>query len=525
MKRAVIYARVSTQRQADDGVSMDSQIEQCHVKAAALGVVVDQVFRDDGVSGRTDNRSGFQSALAYCAANQVSHFICWSTSRFGRNLQEALKNVNQLREWGTKPAYVHQDIDLDTDQGWMLAVVTGMMDEMHSRNVAKDTLRSMISASRDGYWVGGTPPFGYKAVKIGKRSKLVPHESNADIVRMMFRLVLEERLGAQAIALRLNAERMLRDGKTWGKTSVTFVLKNKSYMGVRLFNQVKKKTREAKAAEEVVQVDSHPPLVSKDDFERAQTMMQDRMPQHKGGTNKATFAFTGLVFCGICGGQLQMTSGTSRNGDQHSYYTCMAHRAGRPRCLLKAAPAALFDDWMVGEIVDKLLTPEVMQEVIGEIQGHSHSWADERSARRKVLVRDLRDKESRRGNLFELLETQGKNAPNLGDLSGRLHELSADIQEIQRQLTILETQKGPDYSQMTFDPQIAADMMRERIANCPDKRQLRGMLGTFVHQILVSNHRITVEYREDALLRGPQTTVHSGVIWLLDLGSNQGPTD
>ena len=37
MKKAIIYARVSTVRQADDGVSMESQIEQCRVKAAALG--------------------------------------------------------------------------------------------------------------------------------------------------------------------------------------------------------------------------------------------------------------------------------------------------------------------------------------------------------------------------------------------------------------------------------------------------------------------------------------------------------
>ena len=65
MKRAIIYARVSTQRQADDGVSMESQIEQCRVKAHALGTEVVEVFRDDGVSGRSDKRPGFQAALAY----------------------------------------------------------------------------------------------------------------------------------------------------------------------------------------------------------------------------------------------------------------------------------------------------------------------------------------------------------------------------------------------------------------------------------------------------------------------------
>lgn len=514
MKRAVIYARVSTQRQADDGVSMDSQIDQCRVKARELGVDVAEVFRDDGVSGRTDNRPGFQAALAYCAANPISHFICWSTSRFGRNLQEALKNVNQLREWGTRPAYVHQDIDIDTDQGWMLAVMTGMMDEMHSRNVAKDTLRSMISASKDGFWVGGRAPFGYKPVPVGKRHKLVPDDTNAEIVKLMFRLTLEEGMGAQAIALRLNAENLTRAGKPWGKTSVAAILKNQSYMGVRLFNQTNKKTREAKPEEEVVRVDSHPALVSKEEFERAQIMMEERMPHQQGGTPKSTFAFTGLLRCGICGGQLQMTNGTGRGKRLYSYYSCLAHRAGQPRCLFKNIPAEAFDDWMLGEILDKVMTADTVKKVIEEIQANSHNWAEERALQRKSLVKDMREKESRRKNLFELLETQGKNTPNLADVSSRLRDLSEGIEAIQRQLTVLEIRQAPDYSQMNFDPDIAAEMMHEVIRSCPDKKQLRALLGTFIDKITVDTTRAIVEYREEALLRSPNPTVHSEIRWL-----------
>ncbi len=231
MRLNFLSARVSTQRQADDGVSMESQIEQCQVKAKALGAEVVHVFRDDGVSGRTDNRPGFQAALAYCAAHRVGYFVCWSTSRFGRNLEDALKNTNMLREWGTKAAYVHQDIDLDTDAGWMLGVMTGMMDEIYSRNVARDTLRSMITASRDGFFVGGHVPFGYRIERVGKRSKLSIDEDDAPTVRQMFTMALDEGLGAQAVALRLNAAGLKRKGKPWGKNSVAIILN--AYSGER----------------------------------------------------------------------------------------------------------------------------------------------------------------------------------------------------------------------------------------------------------------------------------------------------
>ncbi|MFN4360541.1 MAG: recombinase family protein [Hylemonella sp.] len=279
MKQALIYARVSTVRQADDGVSMESQIEQCQLKAKALGVEVVQVFRDDGVSGRTDRRPGSQAAMAFCAANRISHFICWSTSRFGRNLLDALKNI-------------------------------------------------------------------------------------------------------------------------------------------------------------------------------------------------------------------------------------------KPRCLFKSVPADLFDDWMVRQLLDEVLTPEVIQTVLDEINHLSGAWIKERGEQRKALVRDLREKERRRANLYEVLEDQGKNAVSLAGMSTRLRELSDGIEEIQTQLTRLELTAPPDYSEMKIDPEVAAEMMREKIESCEDKRQLRGLLGTFVHQITLSNTTAIVEYREDALLRAPTATVHSGVKWL-----------
>lgn len=514
MKRSVIYARVSTQRQADDGVSMESQIEQCRVKAVSLGTEVVQVFRDDGVSGRTDKRPGFQAALAYCAAHRVSHLVCWSTSRFGRNLEDALKNTNQLREWGTKAAYVHQDIDLETDAGWMLGVMTGMMDEIYSRNVARDTLRSMITASRDGFFVGGRAPFGYYIEKVGKRSKLAIQEDHAAIVRTMYALAINEGLGAQAVALRMNSAGLKRDGKAWGKNSVAMILKNPSYCGERLFNQVKHKTRENKNAGEVVRVASHPAIVNKDDFERVQTMMKDRIPHELGGTPKSCFAFTGLLKCGICSDPLQIRNGTGRNGTTYSYYACLAHKNGKARCCLKPVKAEGFDAWMVDELLAKVLTTAVVQKVVADIQANSGKWAEERALRRRALVQDMRDAEGKRDNIFDAIESMGKDTPSLKATMERLNGLHETVTRLQDELNELETRQAPDYRLVEVDPAIAIETIHGVIKSCPDTKQLRMLLGTFVHKIIVSNASVVVEYREDALLRSPTPTVHSGVSWL-----------
>ncbi len=525
MKRAVIYARVSTKRQADDGVSMDSQIEQCRVKAKALEVDVVEVFRDEGKTGTNDRRPGFQSALAYCAAHKVSHFICWSTSRFGRNLEDALKNTSQLREWGTKAAYVHQDMDLETDAGWMLSVMTGMMDEVYSRNVSRDTLRSMITSSREGFFVGGRAPFGYQVEKVGKRSKLAPHPEESAIVARMFGLALAEKMGSQAIALRMNSTGLLRNGKAWGKNAVTTILKNPSYMGERLFNQMLKKGRQAKPAAEVVSVASHPAIVSKEDFEKVQAMMKDRTPHEVGGTPKSCFGFSGLLRCGICDTQLQIRNGTGRKGVVYSYYACLAHKTGKPRCFLKAAPAEAFDAWMVNELLGRVLTTAVVQKVVDEIKANGGKWAQERDVRRRTMVKGLREAEGKRDKLYEVVETLGKSTPNLPATMERLNVLQESIKALEASLNDLETREAPDYRLVDIDPELAVETIQKVIRACPDPKQLRVLMGTFVQLITVSNTSVVVEYREDALLRSVNPTVHIGVRWLLDLGSNQGPTD
>jgi hypothetical protein len=100
MKRAVIYARVSKDR--EESVSIEAQIEHCTARAQQLGATVLKVFQDEGISGReARNRSAFQRAKAFCEAANVEYFITWSTSRFARNMLELFISEAELRGVGT----------------------------------------------------------------------------------------------------------------------------------------------------------------------------------------------------------------------------------------------------------------------------------------------------------------------------------------------------------------------------------------------------------------------------------------
>jgi hypothetical protein len=88
------------------------------------------------------------------------------------------------------------------------------------------------------------------------------------------------------------------------------------------------------------------------------------------------------------------------------------------------------------------------------------------------------------------------------------------ISDLNASLNDLETRQAPDYRLVDIDPDLAVETIHRVIRACPDPKQLRMLLSTFGRVISVSNASVIVEYREDALLRSPTPTVHSGVSWL-----------
>lgn len=513
MKRAVIYARVSKQR--EESVSLDAQVEQCTARARQLGADVVRVFIDEGISGReARNRHAFQQAKAFCQVAGVHYFITWSTSRFARNMLELFHSQEELKAIGTRLECLNADIDDETDAGFVNRAIHGLMDEMYSRQVARDTLRSQKQAAAAGFFTGGGVPFGYRSVRDGSRSRLDVHPDEVPVVLRLFGLALEQGLGAQAIAEKLNLDGHLRRGRRWTKNAVSYILRNEVYTGVRTFNRTHRRSGKAKPRDQWVQVASHPAIVSRDDFERIQTMIDERVPhQHTGGAARSTFLFTGITVCGICSGRLQIRTGKSRGGDVYSYYACLAHKRGAPRCLFRPVRADLFDDWLLGQVLDHVVTPAAMAQALQDLMSAGADWYRDREAKRAELVAQLRDEEGKRERLFELLETHGKATPGLAQVTQRLKERAAAIEQLQEQLQGLEVVPSPRRP-VEVEPETAVEVMRELIQRADVKRQ-RAFLAAFIERVTVRPDGVDVDYRPEALLEaGSGSGVRSNVRWL-----------
>lgn len=366
-KTAVIYARVSTKRQFDEELPLQSQLEHCRKKAAELGAEVLNEYTDDGVSGRSaELRHAFQSAIAFCEMAAVDYFVCWSSSRFARSVVDAGIYKLRLAKVGTELVYTSMSIDRKTDSGWLTETVLEAFNEFTSRQTASDTIRSMVKNARAGYWNGGVPPYGYRPaadLDNPKRKRLQPVPSEASTVRQIFQRRADG-WGARSIAIWLNDRGYNNRGRSWNKGTVGALLRNEAVIGHVVFGRKERGGRRTTPRNEWIIVPSHEPIIDLAVFECVQRQM-DELTNNQ-SSPKSEHVFTGLLRCGHCGSALQIETATGRS-QTYSYYGCRRRR-NYGDCGMRAVPSDRLDQFLVDHICSAILTPDNLAQVVTDLQ-------------------------------------------------------------------------------------------------------------------------------------------------------------
>ncbi|HYC63602.1 MAG TPA: recombinase family protein, partial [Reyranellaceae bacterium] len=485
-KTAVIYARVSDKKQAEEEVSVPAQIEAGQRKALDLGADVLRVFADIGRSAfKESNRPEFAAAVEFATSYGCDYFVTWSSSRFARNRAEASAFKRVLDRAGVNLVYLSTTIDRSTDEGWILDSMFELIDEMYSRQNSKDTRRSMLRNAQMGYFCGGRLPYGFRTVPADhpKRRRLEVVEDEAAIVREIFALRATG-LGAYSIAAKYNAEGLRYRGRPWSKAVVLNVLRCDAVAGYTVFNRVERQTRRVKPRDQWIVVQSHPPIIEPAQWEAVQSMMDAAAEATQHGSPRSGFAFTGLLRCGTCGSSMQIETGKGRGGKLYSYYACRRSQQGEG-CRRQRYPAQAMDEWLSGEILDRVLCIDNLREVAREMSEHRKHAAKDRDARRAALVRKGADIEDRNARLFDLLELHGRDAPNLGDLTQRLRANNEEIKALKSRIAELDAE--PIGAGEITDDEIGdlGEFVRQMLTKNDNAARARAFYGTFLSGITI----------------------------------------
>ncbi len=335
------YLRLSNEEaQGGESSSITNQrmIVQNYCKQNNITLV--REFVDDGYSGGNFNRPGFKEMLKQLEQGKANLVITKDLSRLGRDMREASYYAEQFfPEHGIQ--YIAIADNFDTEHDNIMAPFLFAMNEVYLRDGSRK-VKDVLKSKRESGQYCACPPYGYRKDREDKH-RLAPDEMTAPVVERIFqRAAMGD--SSRKIALDLNADGIIpplkyrvlyRDefseegashaSDTWNYTTVKRILKNPVYLGHTLLGKSKKVSVKSKKKVAVprdswaVTEDTHPPLVDKTLFQRAQENLGRGSRDYRAYDHVRKSIFGGVAVCGKCGHSL-CSCGTVYKGEREKYW-------------------------------------------------------------------------------------------------------------------------------------------------------------------------------------------------------------
>ena len=305
-KRAAVYARYSSDEQTG-GESIEYQLERCREYITKQGWSLGEanVFVDRAKSGTTTYRREEFNRMVGLAKTKDRPFevvVAWSTSRFGRNQDEAIFNKIGLRRQGVDVRFVSQPVP-DGHIGTLIERIYEWKDEFDSIQIGEYAFQGQKQVTQKGFHGGGKAPYGYSRARVpdpdgkhDKNGKVVEYvtyevvEGQAGVVRRVFQMRASGK-SYREVAHTLNEEGLVSPGGTTRDvSSVRTILLNETYLGRRVWNQtrrnkrVQRGTKVPKPREEwIVTENAHEAIIGKELWDAVQEQRgRIRMSVEKG---------------------------------------------------------------------------------------------------------------------------------------------------------------------------------------------------------------------------------------------------
>lgn len=214
------YIRVSTERQAERGVSLSAQQERCEAYARSLGLPC-RIFADRGISGsRMDTRPELRAAIAL-AVRTKGVLVAHSVSRMSRTVLHGLQIVKQLMDAGASFVSLTEPHDTTTPEGALQFTLYMGFAEYERKKIGQRIKSALSYLKTQGRRVSGVIPFGWT---LGEGKQLVECPVEQAVLRDM-RAMRADGYCFGSIAHALNAKGIRpKRAKAWSKSGVHAVL-------------------------------------------------------------------------------------------------------------------------------------------------------------------------------------------------------------------------------------------------------------------------------------------------------------
>jgi len=356
--KCVLYFRVSNDDPEEDesnSITNQRKVAYDYLKRHPEIVFI-QEFVDDGRTGTTYQRTGFEQMMHFVRAGQANCIIVKDLSRFGRNYIDSENYITVVFPFlGVR--FISILDTLDFEEG----IEGDKLLQVRFQNIANDYYAKQVSANvspafkklaEKGVYHGPVPPYGYLIRSDGKGKRyLVKEEGYAEIVKEMFELyhsgislnALTKYLNQKKIAppfrhftdLGLYKSKRNADNTMWYKSTVRGILENPAYCGClpeakserALYKNVplrKVPKNEWKLVEK-----THEPIVERSLYNKVQELLEINKEEAMRKVEQCTSEncsniFAGVIRCGRCQGAVRRSYYTYGKNQRTHYFKCCA---------------------------------------------------------------------------------------------------------------------------------------------------------------------------------------------------------
>jgi len=467
--RVALYARVSSQRQANDN-TIASQREAIlqRIQKDGLTISEDCMFCDEGYSGAELLRPGLETLRDRVAASLIDRIYVHTPDRLARKYSHQALLLEEFSKYHCQIIFGDHEGLADSPETNLLVQMQGVIAEYEREKILERTRRGRRYAAANGnVSVFGGAPYGYHYIKKqagGGQARWEVAPVQSAHVRLMFQLVGQQGYSLAAVCRELR-ERGIKTPKgndVWHSTTIHGILKNSAYHGQARYGKqrlVPRKPgkrakrgdptvpRQAKVTENTAPQDhiliNVPAIISVSLFEQVNQVMHENQKRQRSRRAGATFLLSGLTICGECGSaycghrqQVQLAS----HQHEYFYYRCIgseAYRyADRVTCRNRAVRGDHLETQVWSNVCQVLQDP---QRLFAELERRQSESDDEQPdlqslQRRTDQVRQRLDRliDAYESGLLEKLEFESRIVPlraehdrelgALNSLRGRLNE-------------------------------------------------------------------------------------------------------
>ena len=440
--RVVAYCRVSTGTE-DQLISLQAQKNHYEdLISANPDWQYAGLYYDEGISGtRKENRPALQKMIADCEAGKIDRVLTKSLSRFARNTTDCLELVRKLLDLGVTIFFEKENLDTGSMESELLLSIMSSLAESESVSISENNKWSIRHRFENGTYRMASAPFGYDVID----GELVINEEEACWVRWIF----DQAMGGKAsgrIARELNEKQVAtKKNGTWRASTIRGILRNEKYTGACLFQKTYsdfhfKRHKNNGDRDQFLIEDHHEPIVSKEEFEMVETLLQQRARekniQQGNRRYQNRYPFSNKLVCGECGGSFKRHINTS--GDlRYAVWVCAQHLEDRSSCpmlFVRECDLELSFTTMMNKLI--FAKREVLDALLEGLRGETH-----KDSLRQIDQIDLKiEKNAERRQTLITLMTRGYLDPAVftqesNDLDAEADALTAEREQLVSEIT------------------------------------------------------------------------------------------